>query len=397
MLTRNRVSTIWVAVVLSFFLFLIYWFTSAGTAPHDYFLRLGRAMIEGRWWLTEHPSWLNELIPSGDRFYVVYPPMPAILHVPFLLLFGGRFEQQWLAHLIGVGVAVLTGYLGWITTKKRLVSLWGFLLAGLGTINWYHAATGSVWLLGQLTAEFFLLAALCEALGKKRVLLVGLLFGAAYWSRLQTVVSLPVFIYLLRDRLMKIERRRLQLKWRQFFFFLVPILAFVGINWVYNFIRFGTILDVAYLKIPGVLSEPWFRYGLFNFRYIPEHLEIMFLQMPTKLSSFPYLQPSWAGLAIWITTPAFFYALLADRKEKLVRLLWAAVLSIALVNFSHGSTGFAQFGYRFAMDFYPFLFLLTLKGVGRNLSWGNWSVLFLGIAVNLWGVLWINKFSWVGW
>ena len=45
---------------------------------YDYDGRLARAFLQGRWWLDEAPSWLNELLPCGEaRFCVVIPPLPA--------------------------------------------------------------------------------------------------------------------------------------------------------------------------------------------------------------------------------------------------------------------------------------------------------------------------------
>jgi hypothetical protein len=48
------------------------------------------------------------------------------------------------------------------------------------------------------------------------------------------------------------------------------------------------------------------------------------------------------------------------------------------------------------MDFYPFLFLLTVKGIGDEIRWDHKVLIVAGILINLWGVLWINKFGWVG-
>jgi hypothetical protein len=389
---KNKLVSVGVVTLALVLLFSVYWATSAGEAPHDYFKRLGQAFLAGRWWLTENPPWLNELIPDNGHFYVVYPPMPALLSIPFLLVWGSKFEQQWLAHLVGVGVAYLAGLLAWNMTKKRSVAIWMFLLAGLGTINWYHAATGSVWLLGQLVAEFFVLWALVESYGQKRVWLISVLVGCAYWSRLQMILSLPLFIYLFKNQLFQPR-----LKWKPIFIFGIGTGIFVVANFIYNFARYRSIFDLSYFRIPGLFEEPWYKHGLFNWLYIPEHLKVMFKELPRFLPTFPFVRPTWAGLAIWITTPAFVYTLGASLVSFENILLWLTILAIGLTNFSHGSTGFAQFGYRFAMDFYPFLFLLIIKGLKRGLKWHHWLLLMAGVVVNLWGVLWINKFNWVGW
>ena len=55
------------------------------TTDYDYYGRLASALGEGRWWLDQAPSWLNELLSCGEgRFCVAYPPLPAILALPIV-------------------------------------------------------------------------------------------------------------------------------------------------------------------------------------------------------------------------------------------------------------------------------------------------------------------------
>lgn len=313
--------------------------------------------------------------------------MPAILSIPFVLVLKNIFQQQYLAHLLGAGIVFLTIQISLKIKKDIKLAIWSGLLVGFGTIIWYLSATGSSWYLGQVTSCFFLMAALNESLGKKRPFLVGIFLGASYLSRLTTILSFPFFIYLImgKTRIKNIAK------------FALGILPFVLLNFSYNFIRFETIFDKGYLLIPGVLDEVWYQKGLFNLSYIPAHLKVIFASLPIIKKEFPFIIPSWAGLSIWITTPAFIYSLFSNIKERVVQISWFVITLISLVIFSHGTTGFAQFGYRFAVDFYPFLIFLTIKGVANKKGphWYHWSLLILTILVNLWGVIWINKFGWV--
>jgi hypothetical protein len=123
----------------------------------------------------------------------------------------------------------------------------------------------------------------------------------------------------------------------------------------------------------------------------------MFLTGPILLAEAPYLQPSWYGLSIFLTTPAFVFAFWARGRGLTVGLGWLSIVLISLVVMSHGGTGWTQFGYRFAVDYYAILFYLTILGVARmRLSKIHWAVMLFGVFVNLWGVLWVNKFGWVG-
>lgn len=363
--------------------------TSAGRTPFDYFTRLSASFLAGKIYLTQNPPWLSELIPAGpDKFFVPYPPMPAVLAMPFVFLFKNNFEQQTLAQILGAGIVVLTMLISWSVKKDKKLLIWTGVLTAFGNIMWFLAATGSSWYLGQISSSFFLTFAIYESLNKKRPFFIGTLIGSAYLSRIHVILSLPIFLYFLFEK-------RIWLK--KYFLLGLGILPFVLFDFWYNFARFGTILDKGYYLIPGVLSEPWFSKGLFNLAYIPNNLKVMFLSLPRFSKTLPYISPSWAGLSILVTTPAFIYSLFANIKEGIVKFSWISIILISIVILGHGSSGFAQFGYRFAVDFYPILIFLTIKGIAATgIKWHHWVLLFVSVIVNLWGVLWINKFGWVG-
>jgi hypothetical protein len=374
----------------AFFIFVlsIYFLTSAGRTPYDYFTRLSSAFLTGKYYLSQNPVWLNELINIGPGKYTfVNPPIPAIIAIPFVWIFGNAFQQQYLAHLVGALSIIVVWTIAQKIKRDIKLSIWSSLLLGLGSIFWFLSATGSVWYLGQVTAVFFILLAINESLGRKRPFLIASFLACAFFSRLQLILSLPFFIYLtFRD----------SVSVKKIVSFSIPIALFFAAYFIYNFLRFGNPLQNGYTLIAGILNEPWFNKGQFSIQYIPNHLYLLFLKLPIFLKSFPYIQPSWAGMAIWITTPAFIYALKANIKDRVNIASWITILLVGLVNFSYGSTGFTQFGYRYAVDFYPFLTLLTIKGAAKTgIKWHHWVLLILSIAVNLWGVLWINKFGWV--
>lgn len=368
----------------------IYHLTSGGPTSFDYFTRLADSFIKGIYWLTEQPSWLTELIPSGvNKFFVVYPPMPALLSIIPRLIFRSLFEQQYLAHILGAGFATIMALVSFKITNNFIKSIWIGLLSSLGSIIWFLSSVGSSWYLGQISAVFFMALAIYEGVNKKRPFLIGLLLGAVYLSRIHTILCIVFFMYILYNK-----------NWfRSYFKLGLGIAPFILFNFWYNFVRFGTIFDTAYFILPSILNEtnsPWFAKGVANIVYIPNNIKAMFWTFPKRISEFPYIVPSWAGLSIWITTPAFIYAFFSDIKDRMVRYSWIVILLISLIVFSHGGTGWAQFGYRFAVDFYPFLIFLVIKYLEKNnLKWHHWFLLFISILVNLWGVLWINKFGWV--
>jgi hypothetical protein len=370
--------------------FIIYWATSGGETPYNYFTRLADAFLHGKYYLDTNPSWLNELIPiANGKFAVVYPPAPAIISILFLLIFGTNFQQQILSQIMGALAAFIWGLIAYQRSEKRIISFWIFLLASLGNIVWFMSSNGSAWYMGQVSAFLFMTLTIYESINKKRLPLLVIYFGLAFLSRLQIVLALPLILYLNRDLFKNIKK---------FFSFILGITSFGIIYGIYNYLRFGSFIETGYGLIPGVLKEPWFQKGIFNISYIPNHFKVFLISLPIFSKTFPFIKPSWGGLAIWITSPAFIYSLFANIKELRIQVTWISLLLIAFVVFSHGSTGFAQFGYRFAVDFYPLILLLIVEVISKTkLKWHHWLLLSISILVNLWGVIFINKFGLVGW
>lgn len=385
---NNKTWLVLIALIIG--VGIIYISTSAGNTPYNHFVLLADAFLKGHFYIEGVYPWIEKAPLDANRFFIVNPPMPAILLMPFVKIWGLSFPQQILAHILGVGLTVSTFFMSLKIKKDLKLAFWSAILIGLGSIIWFLSSVGSVWYLGQISAAFFLTLAINEIITKKRPFLIGILLGATYLSRIHLVLTFPVFAYLLwRDK-----KKLLPL-----FLFGIPILMFIGFDLFYNFSRYGTLFNKGYFLIPGTQNEPWFAKGIMHPSYIKEDLKIAFLAMPKFFSEYPYIKPSWAGMAMWLTTPAFIFSLFAGFKKQIVKLFWLCILLVFLVVGAHGGTGFAQFGYRFAVDFYPFLTYLTIQGVAnqKGPKWYHWLFLIFGLLVNLWGVVWINVFNWVTW
>lgn len=367
----------------------IFAFTSGGLTGYDYFTRLAQAFLQGKVYLSDNPPWLNELIPIGEKaFAVVYPPAPAILSMPFVAVFKDGFHQDFLSWAFGAISAVTWALLTYKKSGSKALSVFMFIFAAFGNITWYLSATGSVWYLGQVSGFMFFTLAIYESLRKKRPWLTSLYMGFAILSRIQLLLALPLIVYLSRDSL----KHRLN-----FLVFILILSEFAMANGLYNFLRFGSFTETGYSLIPGVLDEPWYSKGIFHYSYIKDNLRAMFLSLPNFKDTFPFVTPSWGGLSILITSPLFLYIFAANYKkgENLVSLL--AILMIASVILTHGGTGFTQFGYRYAVDFYPPMFLLLINSlVKTGLRWHHFVLLWFSVLVNLWGVIFINFLGFVG-
>lgn len=379
-----------VVALLSLVVFIVYFFTSPGHTPYNHFTLLADSFLKGKLYVEGVYPWLEKVPIDEYRFYVTNPPMPAIIALPFVYFFGKEFPQEYLAQMMGMGIVGLTMILSLKLTKNLKISIWSGMLIGLGSIVWFLSSVGSIWYIGQVASVFFITWALVEIKGKSRPILIGALLGASFLSRSHMALTFPFIIFLNWDKFKKVD---------VFIKLMIGFIPFAAFGFTYNYLRFGNILDNGYNYIPDVDTSPWFPKGIWHPSYIPKNLKILFLEMPRFKNEFPYIFPSWGGMAIWLTSPAFLFSFFAPLKRLDSKLMWINILITSFIVTSHGGTGFSQFGYRFAVDFYPFLTYLTILGISERggLKKIHWLLLIFSIIVNLWGVLWINKFNWVTW
>ncbi|HYC07044.1 MAG TPA: hypothetical protein VEG29_03885 [Candidatus Binatia bacterium] len=337
----------------------------------DYFVRLAAAFLDGRIYLTEAPSWLNELIPAGaGQWYVAYPPMPGILLMPFVLVFGTDFPQQVASCIFGgisVGLAWLVLGEFALTTRVRLLLTAVF---GFGTVLWFVSEVGSGWYISHSAAIMFMTAAVLLALRRQAPFAVGLLLGAATLSRLPVGLTAPFFLAMLIDLgwppRIPLDRRDALSRTIRFGSGLAIPIAFYAL---YNIARYGTPVDQSYTLIPGVLSDPIYaKDGILSILYIPRHIYAIFLRSWNFVDDPPFFQPSWWGLSLFLTTPVFLWLVRARLSDP--RVVWAAIgTALALIPIvTHGNVGISQFGYRFSLDVQPLLLVILATVFERGMS-----------------------------
>ena len=372
----------------------VYVFTEVGSQPLDYFVRLADAFLHGHIYLSAAPSWLNELVPARVGWYVPYPPMPALVLLPFVAILGPSVPEQTISCLvaaIGVGFMSLAlgrlGVRGW--TRLGLVAVFAF-----GTVLWWASAEGSAWTFAQAVAVTFSAAALLVAADRRWPILVGVLLGCATISRLPVGLSAPFYLALVAAvplplTLADVRRTILPATWFAIGL-AIPLLPYA----LYNVARWGTPLDMGYALIPGVLQDPIYaEHGILSIFYIPRHIYAILLRSFDLQADFPWFRPSWWGLSLFITTPLYVWLARAPGRDPRVR--WAVVgIGLALIPIvTHGNVGIAQWGYRFSLDVQvPLFALLGLALVRyRGPDWRPILAGALAVAVNIYGIVAIRS------
>ena len=376
-------------LVLAVLTLIIYGLSYNGDVKHlNYFVPLADAFLHGRLYLTENPAWLNELITIDGRYYVVYPPMPAILLVPIVALLGRGFEQPYFSIFIGsinVGLCYLVLFK---LVKKQSIAFMMALLFGFGTMHWYHAQAGSAWYIAHIIAIFFIWLMLLESFTRKRYWLIGLLIGCAYWSRLPAILAITFPVIYYYEDFFSFKKDRIQ-SLKNWFLLFGGVVLFIVLNAGYNYLRFGVPYDISYSLLP-IFNEPWYQYGLFNIRYVPIHLQEIFTAIPTLQLSWPYFIPSLHIMALWFVTPALLLIVFARFKKRIALSCVLSVLVMSLPGLFHGSNGFTQFGFRFALDYLPFLIILIALGMRDRIRWYAVLLFLMSLIVNGWGIYVLN-------
>src|SRR5438132_9737239 len=153
MTVSDRTAAIWIGVIAA----AIYVGTGIGLATdYDYYGRLADAFLHGRWWLTEAPPWLNELLPCGDgRFCVVYPLLPAILSLPFVPFFPTAVSQVVASRIAGGASAGILYYGLRAYGAPRAYGLAGSVLSAFGTPLLFSNVVGRARFVRQSASMLF--------------------------------------------------------------------------------------------------------------------------------------------------------------------------------------------------------------------------------------------------
>ena len=342
--------------------------------PYNNYVLLAQALLHGHVWIDWPGSYIDAL-QYGGRYYVIEAPLPAVLLLPLVALFGAGANQTLLAMIlaaVAIGAAWELGERYGLPDRDN-VWICAFLLAGTDLL--WCAVLGDVWFIAHVSAVCFTILALVELAGKRRGWLVALFAACAVESRFSMIGALPVYLYLLTSR---ISARNLT--------GFAGVLAGFAVLWLlYNQARWGTWSDIGYTtwyhqdQVGMPTGSP------FRLMYLPNQLWSFFVQFPTKLPSFPWWRPEYSGVALTWTSPALVLAFFARAPARWVAALWAAVVLTAIPNFLYYVNGFAQFGMRHALDFEPFLVALMMLAVRERFPWWGKGLVAYSVAVGLWG------------
>ena len=333
-----------------------------------YFNYLADAFLHGQLHLRLLPDYLHDLSVFNGRYYLYGPPMPAILLMPLVALFGVNFSDVLFNLLVAsANVAVVAALLravdraGVITINAERRGMLVLFFA-FGTVHMVLAPFGRVWFTAQLVGFFLVGLAYLSAIelrGSASFIVTGVLMGCAMLTRNHLLLTGIWPAYYLISRYWN-DRPRLYLHMAAG---LLPVLVMGLLFLNYNYARFGDPfeLGIRYHQMADVFVEDYQKYGTFNLYYVPINFFYQYIAYP-----FPLREETLMGGSLFLLSPVFFYVFKGVANGHRTPSIWFLVLSILATSIPIlllMGTGWVQYGPRYTLDFTIPLLMLTAVGV----------------------------------
>ncbi len=340
---------------------------------YNHFALLARAWLDGRLDLPGGaPSYAgnNDFAVFEGRTYVVFPPLPALLLLPFVAIAGSaEAVPDGLVFVLLAGIAPAGLFLALERLsdlgRSPLLRFQNAALAAcfaFGSVYFFCAVQGTVWFAAHVVGTGLGALYLWSALGAERPLLSGVLLGLAFFARAPLLFAAPLFV--LEAWRSGLARRELAARLARF---ALPIALALAVAFVLNRARFGDGFELGYRYLTIAWQARIERYGLFDYHYLGKNLGVMLTSLPWLDTGPLPFRINHHGLALWVTTPLYLLLVLRVAKLRSEAGLALTALAVSLPSLFYQNTGWQQFGYRFSNDYAPFLFaLLAATGVVHN-------------------------------
>jgi hypothetical protein len=389
---------------------------------YDYTFRVAGRMLSGHISLAEKPPpYLNEFVPFEGGWYSVFPLGAVVTMFPFAALAALGLITEMPAAAIYAVLAGSSCLIMLLIARRYDVSLSKQILLTMailfGTFAWTNLTIGGAWQLALGFAMVGELGAIWFTVFDRRPVLAGAFFALAFGNRTEILLAAPVLMYLLNrlktePRIERAVKRKVKQKrgkpkpestrseTRTSSVDLTAVAEFCAIPFLlgvatlaYNYIRFHSMTDFGYARIPGVLSEPWYSHGIFSTYYIPRQAWEMLFRLWETRSQFPYLLPNEFSSSIIFSSPFLLFAFRRGSRDRALKFFaWVTVIAMTLVLWMHGNSGGWQFGYRYAMVLLPWLFVIILESTPKKITPLEWAVYSFSFIANTYAT-WLFHWS----
>jgi hypothetical protein len=326
-------------------------------------------------------------VEVGGRYYLALGPLQLAAYIPFAAIPDLHRVGGFIAGLLfGIPAAWLALPLARAYGAKGATAYWIAGFTAFGSLLFWTSVFGVPYYLAHVQAFLALTLFLLEWNGKRRPVLLGLCLGVAFLARPTTILAaIPFGAGLLWERRAQLGAVTLRAA-----AFALPIAVAIAIYGWYNWVRFGSPLESGYSI--SVLQVPWLAevrsHGLFSPWHIPANIYFSMLEPPDFSGRFPFIGPSAVGMSMLLVSPALLTSVYAGFRDRTARLLWLTAGVVAVPVFLYYGGGLVQYGFRYSLDFTPFLVALMAMGSDRWAGRRERILVLVSIASVAIGIWW---------
>jgi hypothetical protein len=329
----------------------------------------------------EQPGTWEDAAFYEGRYYWPLGPFPGVLLMPFVYIFGLfniLFYQKYLQFWLVFGVFYLIFILAKRNGFSKMDSVSLAVAFCISSVFWGVGLTPWSWCYAQVLTTFLLLLSLVEYTGKKRYVVIGSLMGLVLLTRVTAALGIIFFCFDV------VHRSKAKIK--DILYLITPFGIMGLILATYNFTRFGSFFEQGYsYQLLTNFSSRARDYGLFGLVHLPANLYYFFLSGPlpvfkdgvSYVLKYPFVKANPWGMSIFITSPYLVYLFFQKYNGWESRSLLATAFFISVPIFLYYATGYVQFGYRYSLDFLPFLHFLLLRVMEKKVLNEKFKLLIL--------------------
>ncbi len=383
----------------------------------NHYVHLARSFLAGQLHvLGNTPPGHNDYAVYQGKWYVSFPPFPAILLIPFVAIWDLSTPDRLIWNILaGLAPALLYVLLRFLRERKgsQRTARDDLLLTALfafGTVYYFTAVQGTVWFAGHVVVSILCCLYMLWAVDARRPFAAGLALGLAFISRPTTA---PLGIFFVGQALQRncqaldqtpwtapkatlayVKHQLRTIHWHEVAttccWFALPIILIGTLSMWINYLRFDDVFEFGHRYL-NIRWQPRIdRWGLFSYHYLPRNLAIFLASLPWILKVPPFVSINGHGLALWFTTPNFLTLVWPRALSTTTRLLYFSAGLVALYDLCYQNTGWVQFGYRFALDYMiPLMVLLALSG--RRFGKGFMALAACSIIINTFGAITFDR------
>ena len=369
-------------LLLHAFLWLATGYLPMQANPYHSYALQAQSWLNGRL-DVDYCSWLEQAICQG-RYYISFPPLPSVILLPFVALFGVSTPD----HLLTFLAALIGALCAFDMAKKSgrqdgACVFWAlFVTAGSNLI--FVSMLGWVWYMAQTFAFAFTMAAFAGAVSGQEARMRRSLFylACAVGCRPLNLLFFPVLFYLIWQRLPQKTPGTLLRRW---YWLIAPGCVAVFLC-ALNAARFGSITEFGHNYLPEFLESPD---GQFSLTYLPYNLFRC-----VRLYTGNFEIPRFDGWAFYLVMPIYICALASPllskrRPDTLFWLTIVVMLAHLCFTCAHKTLGGWHFGCRYLIDALPLAYLLCMQ-TRRDCAVRRLDAVLMaaGLIVNLCGTVW---------